>query len=133
MKRKHIRYDVDPSFPGIAWIHQANSPRQKIKQIGMGGLGVFASSKDARLIQESIVDISVMLGDLRKDFKGRVQYCTALPNAREGQKYFLGIEFSESDSESMKFLKTLVEKSAARGYLRSLEASEPPRGHRKSD
>ncbi len=116
-KRFTRRYYVDPSFPGVAFIKQGQTKSHQLKTISDGGMGFFASSRDARLLQLAEVDIGLVLDSKRYTIKGKVQYCKALPDVGPAV-YYLGLSFQNPSPEFIAFIRALMDRGVAKGVLK---------------
>jgi hypothetical protein len=113
-QRKSPRFLVGPNFPLVAHIPQSPTRVHKLRTIGPGGVGFFASNKDAKLLQTGDVDLHLTVGNSKLQVKGRIQYCQFFP--KNGVN-FLGIEFQNEDPKINLLLQTILEGALAKGHL----------------
>jgi hypothetical protein len=121
--RRTPRFRVEPSFPLKVYIPQSFGKSHTLRTLGEGGLGFFASSKDASLVRQPEIDIQFNLGGRTLALRGSVQYCTFLP--RQGSNYF-GVMFLDLDPRQELILKTVIQAAIKNGHL--VDAAELPRG-----
>jgi hypothetical protein len=112
--RKSQRYKVAPTFPLTVFIPQSLSKTYRLRTLGEGGIGFFAPTRDANLVQYPEIDVKLSFGNKSLNLKGTVQYCTFLP--RQGANYF-GIRFAELDSRQELLVRTIIQAAVKKGDL----------------
>lgn len=119
-QRRFRRYKVGPEFPLSVIIPQSFSRSYRLQTIGEGGVGFYASSREAHLARQDVIDLKFSLGGKILALKGRVKYCTFVPQTGSN---FLGIKFENLDARQDLFIKAIIQAAFKRGHL--VDISDP--------